>query len=67
MYNFAADYRLNEYERSYFLGADSRYLLKCGTCLVGGRALDVNLEKKNCSYYRKRLYIFSLLIKLVEV
>lgn len=50
MYKFAADYRLNEYERSHFLGADSRYLLKCRACLVGGRALDVNLNKKDYSY-----------------
>ena len=50
MYNFAADYRLNEYERSHFLGADSRYLLKCRACLARERVLGVNLNKKDYSY-----------------
>ena len=67
MYKFAADYRLNEDGRVHFLVTGSRFPLKFRTCLVGVRALGVNLEKRNCSYYRKRLYIFSLLIKLVEV
>ena len=58
MYKFAADYRLNEDGRVHFLGTGSRFPLKCRTCLVGGRALGVNLEKriariieKDCIYF----------------
>ena len=50
MYNFAADYRLNEDGRVHFLGTGSRFPLKCKTCLVGGRTLGVNLNQQDYSY-----------------